>query len=91
MVKVARMSLKEKPALPRIIEWLTAKEAAAYLRAKIRSLLLWARPGMIKGYALSGTKRHLWRFRREDLDAAQLAHPVSYRNLAEACASRTHH
>jgi excisionase family DNA binding protein len=51
-------------------EWLTAREAAAYLRAKPRTLLLWTRPGRIKGYRLSGTKRYVWRFKREDLDAA---------------------
>jgi excisionase family DNA binding protein len=57
-------------------EWLTAAEAAEYLRVKPRSLLLWVRQGKIKGYALSGTKRRIWRFRREDLDAALLARPV---------------
>ncbi|PYV68646.1 MAG: hypothetical protein DMG97_24135 [Acidobacteria bacterium] len=50
-------------------EWLTASEAAAYLRVKVRTLLLWARQGKVKAYALSGTKRHVWRFRASDLDA----------------------
>ncbi len=54
-------------------EWLTAREAAAYLRAKPRTLLLWARQGRVRGYRLSGTKRCVWRFRREDLDAALTA------------------
>jgi excisionase family DNA binding protein len=54
-------------------EWLTAREAAAYLRAKPRTVLLWARQGRIRGYRLSGTKRCVWRFRREDLDAALTA------------------
>ena len=58
------------------IDWLTASEAAAYLKVKVRSLLLWVRQGKIKGYALSGTRRRVWRFRREDLDAALLSHPV---------------
>ena len=58
------------------IDWLTAREAAAYLKVKVRSLLLWVRQGKIKGYALSGTRRRVWRFRREDLDAALLSHPV---------------
>jgi hypothetical protein len=31
-------------------EWLTATEAASYLRAKPRTILLWARQGHIKGY-----------------------------------------
>ncbi len=54
------------------IEWLTAKEAAAHLRVKARTLLLWTRQGKLKGYALSGGRRHVWRYLREDLDAALL-------------------
>jgi excisionase family DNA binding protein len=53
-------------------EWLTANEAAQYLKVKPRSLLLWARQGKINGYTLSGTRRRIWRFRREDLDSALL-------------------
>jgi len=53
-------------------EWLTVAEAAAYLKVKARTLLLWVRQGKVKGYALSGTKRRVWRFRRTDLDAALL-------------------
>jgi excisionase family DNA binding protein len=49
--------------------WLTAAEAAAYLRVKTRTLLLWVRRGKVKAFALSGTKRHVWRFRPIDLDA----------------------
>jgi hypothetical protein len=37
-------------------EWLTAEEAGKYLKAKPRTLLLWARQGKVKGFALSGTK-----------------------------------
>jgi excisionase family DNA binding protein len=51
-------------------EWLTATEAADYLRVEPRTLLLWARRGKVKGYTLSGTKRHVWRFRQTDLDTA---------------------
>lgn len=50
-------------------EWLTAAEAAAYLKVRVRTLLLWVRQGKIKGYALSGTKRRVWRFLVDDLDA----------------------
>ena len=53
-------------------EWLTAAEAAQYLKIRTRTLLLWARQGKVKGYVLSGTQRHVWRFRREHLDAAFL-------------------
>jgi excisionase family DNA binding protein len=57
-------------------EWLTAAEAAQYLKVRVRTLLLWVRQGKLKAFALSGTKRRVWRFRREDLDAALLARPV---------------
>jgi excisionase family DNA binding protein len=49
--------------------WLTANEAALYLRVEPRTILQWARLGKLKGFALSGTKRTTWRFRLEDLDA----------------------
>jgi len=53
-------------------EWLTAAEAARYLKVKVRTLLLWVRQGKVKAFALSGTKRPIWRFQRQDLDAALL-------------------
>jgi excisionase family DNA binding protein len=49
--------------------WLTVAEAAAYLKVKPRTLLLWVRQHKVKAFALSGTKRHVWRFRPIDLDA----------------------
>ena len=57
-------------------DWLTSAEAAAYLKVKPRSLLLWVRQGKLQAYALSGTQRRIWRFRRKDLDSALLAKPV---------------
>jgi excisionase family DNA binding protein len=57
-------------------DWLTASEAADYLKVKARSLLLWVRQGKMKAYALSGTKRRVWRFRKEDLDSVLFASPV---------------
>jgi excisionase family DNA binding protein len=57
-------------------EWLTANEAAKYLKVKPRTLLLWVRQGKVKGFALSGTKRRIWRFRQADLDAALLESSV---------------
>jgi len=57
-------------------EWLTAEEAAAYLKVQPRTLLSWARQRKVKGFALSGTKRRVWRFRRADLDAALTATSV---------------
>ena len=49
--------------------WMTAKEAAAYLKVEPRTLLMWARAGKVKGYVLSGINRITWRFRICDLDA----------------------
>jgi excisionase family DNA binding protein len=49
--------------------WLTADEAAQYLKVEPRTLLLWTRQGKVKGHRLSGTKRHVWRYRYADLDA----------------------
>lgn len=49
--------------------WLTATEAASYLKVKPRTLLLWARAGKVKAYSLSGTDRRTWRFLHTDLDA----------------------
>lgn len=57
-------------------EWLTANEAAHYLKVKVRTLLLWVHQGKLQAFALSGTKRHVWRFRKQDLDAALLESPV---------------
>ena len=58
------------------LEWLTAEEAAGSLKAKPRTLLMWVRQGKVKAFALSGTKRRIWRFRKEDLDAALLSASV---------------
>ena len=57
-------------------DWLTATEAADYLKVKTRTLLLWVRQGKVKAFALSGTKRRVWRFRQRDLDAALMESPV---------------
>jgi len=59
-----------------VSQWLTANEAARYLRIRPRTLLVWVRDGKVPAYALSGKKRRIWRFRREDLDSTLLAHPV---------------
>jgi hypothetical protein len=32
-------------------------------------LLQWARQRKVRGYILSGTQRHVWRFKSSDLDA----------------------
>jgi excisionase family DNA binding protein len=56
--------------------WLTATEAAQYLKIKTRTILFWVRSGRIKAYALAGTKRRVWRFRQADLDSALMASAV---------------
>ena len=72
-----------EPALT--TDWLTAREAARYLKVKVRTVLLWARQGKIKGHVLSGTKRHVWRFLQTDLDAALLESPVLPSEAPSVC------
>lgn len=50
-------------------DWLTAKEAAAYLKVKHRTVCQWAKEGKIPAHPLSGTLRRTWRFSRRELDA----------------------
>ena len=59
--------------------WLTAREAAQYLSVEPRTVLVWARQGKVRGFKLSGTKRHVWRFRHSDLDAMLIAPSVALR------------
>ena len=56
--------------------WMTAEEGAKYLGIDPRTLLSWARRGQVKGYKLSGTQRHVWRFLIEDLDASMMPLPA---------------
>jgi excisionase family DNA binding protein len=73
MLKGSHMAITESV-------WLTALEAAQYLRVEPRTLLMWARQGKVKGYVLSGTKRVTWRFRTEDLDATMSPPSVALKN-----------
>jgi excisionase family DNA binding protein len=50
-------------------EWITATEAANYLRVKPRTVLKWAKEGRIPAHPLSGSKRVTWRFLKAELDA----------------------
>jgi excisionase family DNA binding protein len=50
-------------------EWLTANEAAAYLKVKPRTVLKWAKEGTMPAHPLSGSKRVTWRFLKTELDA----------------------
>lgn len=56
-------------------QWLTAREAAAHLRIRPATLLLWVRRGKVPGHKLSGTRRCVWRFLRCELDA-MLSAPI---------------
>ena len=48
--------------------WLTANEAADYLKVQPRTLLLWARQGKIPAHKLSAIHRCIYRFLRRELD-----------------------
>jgi excisionase family DNA binding protein len=50
-------------------QWLTAKEAALYLKVQPRTVLAWAKTGVIPAHKLSGTARVTWRFLKSELDA----------------------
>lgn len=69
----AQQTARENVARSSISGWLTAEEAAAHLRIKTRTLLLWVRQKKVRAYALSGIKRRIWRFRKSDLDAVLFA------------------
>ena len=74
------MTMTDQIAVPKS-DWLTAGEAAAYLKVRKRSLLLWVRQGKVTAYALSGTTRRVWRFRKEDLDSLLFANVISSASL----------
>jgi excisionase family DNA binding protein len=50
-------------------EWLTAAEAAQYLRVTPFTLLQWVRERKVPAHQLSGVRRCIWRFLRPELDA----------------------
>jgi excisionase family DNA binding protein len=60
--------------------WLTAREAANYLRVSHRTVLQWAKEGRIPAHRLSGTARVTWRFRADELDSAMMAPPSAAEN-----------
>lgn len=68
--KAAKQAIESAGFMSALCEWMTAAEAAAYLRTKPRTLLKWVREGSIKAWPLHGAKRRTWRFRKEDLDSA---------------------
>lgn len=76
MASTAALSSFSSSSVSRPPQWLTSDEASRYLKVKTRTLLLWVRQGKVQAFALSGTKRRVWRFRVADLDTALLANPV---------------
>jgi excisionase family DNA binding protein len=50
-------------------EWLTAAEAAQYLRVAPLTLLQWVRERKVPAHQISGVRRCVWRFLRPELDA----------------------
>ena len=67
-------------------EWLTATEAAHYLKVKPRTVLKWAKESRIRGHPLSGSKRITWRFLKSELDA-MLALPSAAEHGRVQCAT----
>ena len=61
-------------------EWLTAREAAAYLKVAHRTILEWAKTSRIPAHRLSGTLRCTWRFRADELDGAMMGPPSAAEN-----------
>jgi excisionase family DNA binding protein len=54
---------------PLTSQWLTASEAAEHLRVKPRTILRWAKSGLVPAHKLSGAARITWRFCAEELDS----------------------
>jgi excisionase family DNA binding protein len=57
-------------------DWLTVEEGASYVKVPKRTFLNWIRNGTIKAYTLSGTKRRVYRVRKQDIDDGLLQKPV---------------
>jgi excisionase family DNA binding protein len=67
-------------------QWLTATEAAQYLRVQPRTVLKWAKEARIPAHPLSGSKRVTWRFLKSELDA-MLALPSAAEHGRVQCAA----
>ena len=48
-----------------------------------------SRQGKVKAFALSGTRRRVWRFRKHELDSALLSNTVECRPLTVLAERRT--
>ena len=60
-------------------DWLTAREAALYVRVAHRTILEWAKTGRIPAHRVRDD-RITWRFRAEELDSAMMAAPSAAEN-----------
>jgi excisionase family DNA binding protein len=49
--------------------FLDPQQAAAFLKINPRTLLRWARDGVVPAHPLSGNKRRIWRFLAAELEA----------------------
>jgi excisionase family DNA binding protein len=68
---------KNATAEPAVSEWLTAEEAAQYLKVKPRTALKWAKEGRIPGHSLCGSKRVTWRFLKSELFSMLASPPAA--------------
>ncbi len=55
------------PPTPNQSDWLTAIEAAAYLRCTVKTLYNYKCSGCLKGYNLGGRRKGTLRFKKSDL------------------------
>lgn len=63
--------------------FLNAAEAAPRLNISPRTLLRWAREGLVPAHPLSGNKRRNWRFVGSELDAWALSRVNSVRDCCQ--------
>jgi excisionase family DNA binding protein len=68
------------------IEWLTAIEAARYLKVEPRTVLKWVKEGHLPGHPLSGSKRITWRFLKSELDAMLIVPSVAEHGRVQCAA-----
>ena len=64
---------------PTVVEvvWMTAKEAAQYLRCAVKTIYNYKCNGQLRGYNLGGRRKGVLRFKKADLDAFVLGKRVA--------------
>ena len=63
--------------------FLDANQAASKLNISPKTLLRWAREGLVPAHPLSGTRRRSWRFAESELDAWALSKVNSNRDWCQ--------